>query len=110
MHAGIHDTANAGLLEHLQGSGAIVTDARHRFPVAYDIWITKEPVSVVSGAPPATGKAEVSGFVYSEADSRFVAAHFDGRHVLELSDGRRLRFSFLNERGAISPLEWLPAV
>lgn len=95
MQAGNYETANTSLLEHLQGSGTIVTGNQEHLPVAYNLWITAE--------------AEVSGFVYSEGDSRFVASHFDGHHVLELTDGRRLRFSFLNERGGISPHEWLTA-
>jgi hypothetical protein len=95
------------VLEHLRGTGTVTTPDGDEMRARYDLQITQDETEDGSGVPPIVASKHLSGLVWSTVDPYFVLTHFRKTMMLQMEDGRKLRFFHRNANGSIGLSQWL---
>jgi len=92
------------LLETMKGKGTVRSNGGEQVPVQYEVNVYQDqiPIKTLAG-PPSTipGLKEYRGVV------RPVCFFAESGLLLEMQDGRKLKFFFKNTQGSIAMNEWI---
>ena len=84
------------VLEKMRGKGVLTDERGEKQKVSYDLRQIQDEIAVGPGEPPLLGLKSVVGTVLP------VVAMW-GTNVLEMSDGRKLKFFYRHSNGSIAP-------
>ena len=91
-------------MRHIQtmtGKGTVTADSGEQVPVDYELHVLQEEICAGRGSPPIPGRRDVSGVILP------VRLPLGDPLLLEMQDGRKLRFLFTDMHGSIALSEWL---
>jgi len=95
------------LLEHLHGTGVVITETGSEVRARYDVRITQDEPPDGAAKPPVAGRKHLGGRIWSDLDPYFVVSHVKKTLELRMEDGRRFKFFHRDLEGNIGLNEWI---
>lgn len=94
-------------LERMHGTGTVTDPDGNEMGAKYDLQITQDEPEAGQGVRQVAGFKHVAGLVWSTHDPYFVLTHIRKIMLLQMEDGRKLRFFHRDIDGSIGLDKWL---